>query len=221
MTNFRDIQADIIDIVARLNAAPDLSRAALINPLFALAELGYEIELEGRFEIEDRARFSKKQIAERVRLRKHLFGVAGRNFDPGNAAELSSILYSDLKLHENVGKRPDPTPLEPAIRLIETMAKPAKVRRITASQSAASSKRTGGSKKTIARPDPGLVSDVAVFDPLLELKGTHEIVDPLLDYRQIDAATPRFAPEELYHAVRSGKRKLANIVPRAVVTGAG
>jgi hypothetical protein len=45
-------------------------------------------------------------------------------------------------------------------------------------------------------------------DPLEPLRGLHPIVEPLLEYRRLDASTPRFAPRELYEEIRQGKRTL-------------
>lgn len=44
-------------------------------------------------------------------------------------------------------------------------------------------------------------------DPLASLKGRHPIVEPLLEYRRLDASRPRFAPEHVYRAIRDGGRE--------------
>ena len=44
-------------------------------------------------------------------------------------------------------------------------------------------------------------------DPLAVLEGRHPIVDPLLEYRAIDASVHRMAPQPAYEAIRKGKRE--------------
>ncbi|MBL3596350.1 hypothetical protein JMM63_12330 [Rhodovulum sulfidophilum] len=217
MATFQDVQAAVKDIAARLNATPELARAALINPLLALEELGFELDLAARLELEDRARFSKKQSAERRKLRDEIFEAAGRVFDPGQGDVLAAVLFDELNLDVAGSKRPDLSPLP-----IQLRAEPAaknKIVRVKASQ-IASRFSVKAKEKSVAKLDPGLIDRATISDPLKALTKAHSVVPPLLAYRQLDAAVPRFAPEPLYHAVRSGKRRLAGIVPRAVVTGA-
>ena len=43
-------------------------------------------------------------------------------------------------------------------------------------------------------------------DPLGVLEGRHPIIEPLLEYRRLDASRPRFAPQSAYEAIRQGTR---------------
>ena len=45
-------------------------------------------------------------------------------------------------------------------------------------------------------------------DPLERLRGVHPILEPLLQYRTLDASTPRFATPAEYGVIRQGKRAL-------------
>ena len=43
-------------------------------------------------------------------------------------------------------------------------------------------------------------------DPLEELRNAHQIMEPLLEYRRMQASTPRFATKEFYDEIREKKR---------------
>jgi hypothetical protein len=43
-------------------------------------------------------------------------------------------------------------------------------------------------------------------DPLEKLRGAHPIIEPLLEYRRIQASIPRFATKEFYDEIRQKKR---------------
>jgi competence ComEA-like helix-hairpin-helix protein len=47
-----------------------------------------------------------------------------------------------------------------------------------------------------------------VTDPLDVLRDQHAIMEPLLEYRRLEASTPRLAPRPLYEDVRRGRRTL-------------
>lgn len=64
-----------------------------------------------------------------------------------------------------------------------------------------------------SRPDtnplpPQLSWVPKVEDPLEVLRGTHQVIEPLLEYRRLEASAPRLAPRNLYNEVRQGKRQL-------------
>lgn len=56
-----------------------------------------------------------------------------------------------------------------------------------------------------------------VADPLERLRGVHPIVEPLLEYRRLEATEPRLATRELYDAVRRGERRTPIVSLRAVM----
>jgi hypothetical protein len=45
----------------------------------------------------------------------------------------------------------------------------------------------------------------AVSDPLTRFRGKHPIIEPLLEYRQLEASAARLAPPELYQDIRAGR----------------
>ena len=57
----------------------------------------------------------------------------------------------------------------------------------------------------VAPPLPTSDEKIA-SDPLEKLRGLHPIIEPLLEYRHLDASTPRFASREVYDEIRQRKR---------------
>jgi DNA polymerase I-like protein with 3'-5' exonuclease and polymerase domains len=45
-------------------------------------------------------------------------------------------------------------------------------------------------------------------DPLERLRDVHPVIEPLLEYRRLDATRPQFAPRSRYEEIKSGKRQL-------------
>lgn len=224
---YETLQKDIAAVAERLNADPLLSKAALLNPLLALNELGYELNLQTRLTLEDRARFPKKVIAKRMKLREAMFHEVDRAFDPGDAAEVGELLFERLGLGRDLPARPDPSPLVARPRRAAD-PEPLKSGQKMPAQKAARTKNNRTMKKVKGRRAAddkaparklGLLDREAPEDPLEILKNAHPVMSPLLEYRQLDASTPGFASAELYTAVREGRRKIADVTPRAVVTG--
>lgn len=76
-----DWQQHIGSIVEKINADPTLALAAACNPFLALAELGYQLDAAVIADLEERARYSKRQIVERRALRADLAKMLGRSAD--------------------------------------------------------------------------------------------------------------------------------------------
>jgi hypothetical protein len=91
------VQAELSEILGRLGEGA-ASTAAAANPVLALEELGYPLDLEGRLELEDRGRFGARQVAERCRLREQIFEAAGRSFDLQDPQAVHRLLTDDLHL---------------------------------------------------------------------------------------------------------------------------
>src|SRR4051812_11611067 len=98
ISSWKAAQALIPEILERLNADQPLLLAALANPLFALEELGYEIEPSFEEELIDRLRFGTKDAARIRHLRKEIFAHAGDAFDLESEDETERILFEQLKL---------------------------------------------------------------------------------------------------------------------------
>ena len=53
---------------------------------------------------------------------------------------------------------------------------------------------------------PRIMSRDKLLDPLERFRGSHPAMEPLLQYRALEATTPRFATREVYDEIREGKR---------------
>jgi hypothetical protein len=173
--SWQEAQAQVASLLEQLNANPALARAAAVNPLYALEELGYEISPRARPEIEERLRFGPRTVVRLQQLREAVIQAAGCSFNLDSATELREVLFDRLKL---------PVPArQPAQR---------------------------GRRRTPpdTSPLPPQVSWAPhVEDPLEALRGVHPIMDPLLEYRRLEASEPRLASRALYDEVRQGKRR--------------
>lgn len=177
--SWEELQQQIQAILERVNADPDLAAAAAINPILALEELGYELEPGARQEVEDRLRFDPREAVRLRQLRKAAFEQAGREFDLDSPDELGRLLFEELRI-------PIPQP----------------------------EKKRPRQKRPAARPDtrplPHRFSgQPEAEDPLEALHGAHPVLEPLLEYRRLEASRPRLASRSLYEQVRQGKRRLA------------
>ncbi len=52
-------------------------------------------------------------------------------------------------------------------------------------------------------------------DPLDSLRGTHPVIEPLLEYRRLESSEPRLASREVYAELREGKKKTPVLSIRA------
>ncbi|MBR0696740.1 hypothetical protein [Bradyrhizobium lablabi] len=59
------LEADLPSILERIHTDPELAIAAAVNPLLFLDEIGYSLSAKVSAEIEERSRFSRRQIARR------------------------------------------------------------------------------------------------------------------------------------------------------------
>ena len=92
----QDLQRILGPLLERINGEPALAQAAAANPLLALEELGYELAPAVGAEIEERGRFSKREIVHRRKLREEIRKHAGREVDVTSPEELRRLLVEDL-----------------------------------------------------------------------------------------------------------------------------
>ena len=92
------LQSLTVTLLERLNADQSLARAAAVNPLLALEELGYELSPDVRQDLEERSRFTQKQIVQRRKLKEDLARAVGRDVDVTSPTDVRRLLVEDLKL---------------------------------------------------------------------------------------------------------------------------
>ncbi len=93
LTSWRDVQRQERGILSQLSADPALLLAAAANPMFALAEIGYQVTDKLSHELTDRLRFGSdfRRISS---LRKQIFELAGDTFELDSAESLHAVLTS-------------------------------------------------------------------------------------------------------------------------------
>jgi hypothetical protein len=128
---------------------------------------------------------ARREVEDRLRFR------------PREAARLSALRR---QIAEHAGHPLDPdSPHELEVVLFEELGLAPRDR---ARESAA-----GPDRALSVAPLPVQVGWApAHSDPLEAIRGTHLIVEPLLEYRRLEASEPRLASAALYAELRSGKR---------------
>jgi len=177
--SMRDLERLVPAIVKEINADQELALRAAANPLLALGELGYTLSPELRAEAARRVRFPRAALERLNGLADDISRLAGERVDPGSPPELERILFEKLKL-----PRVDLSQAPPYER--KRPERPAV-------------------QAPLRAPTRGAPTPV---DPLERLRGAHQIIEPLLEYRRIDASRPRLAPRELYEQIKRGAKSL-------------
>lgn len=186
-----ELQAEVATIVGRLNDDQSLARAAAVNPLYAIEELGYATDPAQRPEIEDRLRFRPRDAARLRQLRRRIIKEAERTFDPASDDEVLAVLR------------------ELDVLPVRTAPKPA-------GGAYQQSVRRGAAG---ARPEPhqAVLRKDELAELLEPLRDAHPVVEPLLVYRRLELSEPRLAPRDLFDEVRRGVRKTPVTSIRAVL----
>lgn len=96
--SWEGLQAEVDKILPLLNKDQNLMIAAASNPLMALEELGYEIDMDIIGHVEDKLRFKTRQVAQLSKLRKSIYKAAGRKFDIRSPKDLNGLLFEELNV---------------------------------------------------------------------------------------------------------------------------
>jgi hypothetical protein len=179
-------------IVKRLNDDPALALRAAANPLLVLQEMGIELTDRLAAEVELRLRFRPEQVERLQQLRAEIHKRAGEAFDVDDPAEVHRTLFDRLKL----------PPLQPA-------AQPVVIARSQIARAHQSAPRHELDHPWAA---PGSVRRP---DPLERLRDAHPVLQPLLEYRALQASQPPLATRELVERLVSGDAALPKIRIRA------
>lgn len=177
ITSWAQLQSLVAELLEQINGDPSLALAAAANPIFALHELGYEIDSQVRVEIEHSFRFGQRITSRLRKLREGVIKQAGRHFDLDSATELRSVLFDELKI-------------------------------TLPNQAVQFSRQTNLGTPDTAPLPPQLPWTDKAEDPLECFRKSHPIMEPLLEYRRLEASRPRLAPRHLYDQIRRGKRHL-------------
>jgi len=184
IVSWEALQKQISSILSKVNKDRALALAAGVNPLFALEELGFDVEPSVRPDIEARLRFEPRTAIKLRDLRESIFKHVGHAFDINSSEALHAVLFNELKLGTAYGGK-----------------------------SKAEQQATYKTEQQPIHPDtkPLPVQRRGVEptkDPLEVLSKAHPVMKPLLEYRRLESSRPRMAPRNFYDSVRQGKRSL-------------
>jgi hypothetical protein len=189
-------------IVEAVNADPSLALRASANPLLALEELGYELSDGLREEAELRARFGLDDVAALTSLRDDIERQLGRKIDLGSADAVTGALAS-------VGVKIPAKAVQAAMReRAATGSAPDSPERVVGQTSKGTSRR--GRTPTAPGP-PTIQPPASVLGPndsrrllpaLRERLEAHDVVEPIVQYLDLEASRPRLADAETYARLR-------------------
>jgi hypothetical protein len=185
-------------IVQRINADPALALRAAANPLLALEELGYKLDDAVQREAALRIRFDQATIDKLHTLAALIHELAGETFDVDSPTQLRRVLFDKLKL----------PPLPPA---------PQRVKAASGALSTRTVERIAQVPTDPISVPIKPVGGVRPPDPLEALRGTHPIIEPLLEYRAIQGSEPALASRELYDKIKRGDANAPNLRIRATL----
>lgn len=182
ISSMTEMEKRLAEVVGALLADSQLTLRAAVNPILAMEELGYQFPDDLRASVERRLRFRPGVYKRLETLAGEIRKIAKRPINPDSAADLERLLFEEYKL------------VRPRLTLREQLG-PAHQSLLTTNYA------------TEPLP-PQLNRSPQVKDPLEELRGVHPILEPLLEYRRLDASAPRCGSRELYEQVRRGEVKL-------------
>ena len=190
-------------IVEAVNADPGLALRASANPLLALEELGYTLSDSLREEAELRARFDLDDAATLTSLRGDIEKELGRKVDLRSADAVTRALAT-------VGVKIPAKAVQAAMREDAASAAPAEADAdATTAQTSKSPTRRGQKAPTprapILQPPPPVVGpndSRRLLPALRDRLGDHDVVEPLVQYLELEASRPRLADAETYERLR-------------------
>jgi hypothetical protein len=185
----------IPEIFETINADPELTIQFAANPLFLAEELGYKLSDEMRHFAARRMRFPAETFERLCHLEAQIWEHAGERFDIDSGEALSDVLFNRLKL-------PPPKPKRAPRKTKSGQEK------VTESATPPAVPPTG----TLAAPLPArVIGHDPIEDPLEYLRDQHPIMEPLLEYRQLEASSARLAPRPVYERIKKGEVALPMI----------
>jgi hypothetical protein len=191
-------------IIEEINADPALTLRFAANPLLLAEELGYTLTDEVKHFAARRVRFPTETFERLEQLEQQIWEQADERFDIDSEEALAHILFTKLGLPSSLDQATSP-PAQPKKR----------------SQKTKKSKQPSQEQHDFTPPDqqaalpiataplrPRVIGHAPIDDPLEALRDVHPIMTPLLEYRQLEASSARFAPRALYERIRRGEVEL-------------
>lgn len=99
LTHLKQLQKEVPDLIKKYGDNTDLARAAMINPILALEDIGYELSDELKHELEFHIRFGPEEKKRMLKLEKDIFKEVGKSFDLRSEKQIRKNIHPliDLK----------------------------------------------------------------------------------------------------------------------------
>lgn len=201
ISTYEELQSRLEEIADAVTNDFRLAVAAASNPLFALRELGYELEPRVAAIVEERARHRRGRREKLREARKQVEAAAGQRVDLDSTVALDRLLNGELGLGV-------PAEALKPLPFRWSRLRGASPPDLTYGQGAEAQHdlvvvRRERSGERSEQPEGEQHLD-AERDPLAAYSDAHPVVAPLLTYRALQAVAPPLADEALYSRVRSG-----------------
>jgi hypothetical protein len=195
--SMEELFAVIPEVFETINADPKLTLQFAANPLLLVEELGFELSDEMRHFAARRMRFSAETFERMVQLEAQIWEHAGGRFDIDSGEALSDVLFERLKLPRAKAK--------PAPRRRRRRKDQEQVEQAAVTEEAAAT--AGMAAQLPAR----VIGHEPIEDPLEYLRDEHPIMEPLLEYRQLESSSARLAPRRVYDRIKQGEAEIPMI----------
>jgi hypothetical protein len=101
LTQLKQLQKEVPDLIKKYGDDTALARAAMINPILALENIGYELSDELKHELDYHIRFGSEKKKRLLKLEKDIFKDVGKSFDLQDEKQIRKNIHPLISLKEN------------------------------------------------------------------------------------------------------------------------
>jgi hypothetical protein len=101
LTQLKQLQKEVPDLIKKYGDDTALARAAMINPILALENIGYELSDELKHELDYHIRFGPEKKKRLLKLEKDIFKDVGKSFDLQDEKQIRKNIHPLISLKEN------------------------------------------------------------------------------------------------------------------------
>jgi hypothetical protein len=101
LTHLKQLQKEVPDLIKKYGDDTALARAAMINPILALENIGYELSDELKHELDYHIRFGPEKKKQLLKLEKDIYKDVGKSFDLQDEKQIRKNIHPLISLKEN------------------------------------------------------------------------------------------------------------------------
>ncbi|MFT6996977.1 MAG: hypothetical protein ACJAQ4_000722 [Cryomorphaceae bacterium] len=166
LTQLKQLQKEIPDLIKKYGDDTALARAAMINPILALENIGYELSDELKHELDYHIRFGPEKKKRLLKLEKDIYIDVGKSFDLQDEKQVRKNIHPFISIKENA-----------------VLAKPSARIRLSSNQGV-SQLKSASLQKTATSPYAGFSKTHKVIPKLIEYQD-YELNAPKLGSKKL------------------------------------